>query len=56
LEVEIQHRERALAALGDEINAASERGDVEAVRSLGASFREAQAELDRLLEEWARAG
>ncbi|MEX1255557.1 MAG: ABC-F family ATP-binding cassette domain-containing protein [Dehalococcoidia bacterium] len=55
LEAGIHSKEEALAALGDEINAASERGDVEAVRDLGARFREAQAELDHLLEEWARS-
>jgi ATP-binding cassette subfamily F protein 3 len=54
LEAGISSKEEELAALGDEINAASERGDVEAVRTLGAQFREAQAELDRLLEQWAR--
>ena len=54
LEAGIHSKEKALAALGDEINAASERGDLEAVRSLGAQFREAQAELDRVLEQWAR--
>ena len=54
LEAGIHSREEALASLGDEINAASERGDVEAVRSLGDQFREAQAELDRMLEQWAR--
>ena len=54
LEAGIHSKEEELAALGDEINAASERGDVEGVRSLGNQFREAQAELDRLLEQWAR--
>ncbi|MGB2695712.1 MAG: ABC-F family ATP-binding cassette domain-containing protein [Dehalococcoidia bacterium] len=54
LEASIHSKEEALASLGDEINAASERGDVEAVRSLGAQFREAQVKLDRLLEQWAR--
>ena len=54
LEAGIHSKEEALAALGEEINAASVRGDVEAVRSLGSQFREAQAELDRLLEQWAR--
>ena len=38
----------------EEINAASERSDVEAVRSLGVQFAEAQEELYRLLERWTR--
>ena len=54
LEAAISSKEEALAALGDEINAASERSDVEAVRSLGARFGEAEAELERLLEQWTR--
>ena len=54
LEAGIHSKEEALAALGQEINAASERGDLEAVRSLGARFSEAEAELDRMLEQWAR--
>jgi len=54
LEAGIHSREEALASLGDDINAASERGDVEAVRSFGAQFRKAQSELDRMLEQWAR--
>jgi ATP-binding cassette subfamily F protein 3 len=55
IEAEIHGKEEALAALGHEINAASARGDVKDVRALGAQFRDAQGELDRLLEEWARS-
>ena len=54
LEADIYSKEQALAALGDEINAASERSDVEAVRSLGARFGAAEAEVERLLEQWTR--
>jgi ATP-binding cassette subfamily F protein 3 len=55
LEDEIRAKEEALTALGDEVNAASERGDVDAVRELGERHEAMRAELDALLEEWARA-
>ncbi len=53
LEAEIEKCEQELAALGDRINSASARGDVNEVRTLGERFKEQREEADRLLEEWA---
>ncbi len=54
LEAEIEKSEQELAALGDRINSASARGDVNEVRTLGERFKKQREEADRLLEEWAR--
>ena len=56
LEAEIQQREEELAAIGKEVNDASARGDVEAVRSLGRHFQKLQDAIERLLGEWIAPG
>jgi ATP-binding cassette subfamily F protein 3 len=53
LEAMIETKERELALLGDEVNAASAVGDVPAVESLGRRFAALQQEVDALMEEWA---
>jgi ATP-binding cassette subfamily F protein 3 len=53
LETEIETRERELASLGDEVNAASAAGNIAAVEALGRRFAALQREIEALMEEWA---
>jgi ATP-binding cassette subfamily F protein 3 len=54
LEVAIEEQEAHIEGLGAQVNAASERGELEAVIELGAKYDAAQITLDRLLEEWTQ--
>ncbi len=55
IETEIEASERELAEVGLEVNAASARGDVAAVRALGMLHDEVQGRLDALLRQWEAA-
>ncbi len=52
LETKIEEQEAHIEDLGTQINAASEKGDLEAVMEFGVSYETAQLKLDQLLEEW----
>jgi ATP-binding cassette subfamily F protein 3 len=52
LEADIESREQELAALGEQINAASAAGDVGSIDELGKRFEESQRELESLMEAW----
>ncbi len=53
LEQAVDDGQARLVDLGAQINAASERGDLDAVSQLGVGYEAAQAELNHLMEEWA---
>jgi ATP-binding cassette subfamily F protein 3 len=53
LEAAIEAREQELADVGEQINAASETGEVRAIEALGRRFDELKVEIDRLMEEWS---
>ncbi len=55
IEMEIEASERELEEVGLEVNAASARGDVAAVRALGTLHDEVQGGLDALLRQWEAA-
>jgi ATP-binding cassette, subfamily F, member 3 len=52
LEAAIEEQEASLEDLGTQIDAASERGDIEAVIELGARYEAVQLKLGRLVEDW----
>jgi len=56
LEEEIAALEARLAALGEELVAASMDQDIESLRELGGEYQRVNAELQRLLAQWAEAG
>jgi len=56
LEEQIATLEAQLAALGEELVAASAAQDVESLRELGSEYQKADEELQRLLAQWAEAG
>ena len=53
LEYEIEKQEQALAALGQQIDQASARGDTSTIAELGTQFEELQTELEKLLNDWS---
>ncbi len=53
LEQAVDDCQARIVDLGARVNQASARGDLAAVSQLGADYEAAQAELDRLMEEWA---
>ena len=53
LERDADAGQAGIVSLGAQINDASKRGDVALVSRLGADYEAAQADLDRLMEEWA---
>jgi ATP-binding cassette subfamily F protein 3 len=55
LEADIARREAELAALGEQINDASARGDMRELERLGETFRATQAALDELMARWLEA-
>jgi len=56
LEEEIAALEARLAALGEELVAASVAQDVESLRELGVEYQRGDEELQQLLTQWAEAG
>ncbi len=53
LEVQIHDLEKELATLSTQLEAASVLGDVGRIQRLGVSYQETEAELHRLMAEWA---
>ena len=56
MEENIATLEARLAALGEELVAASAAQDVESLRELGLEYQRVDEELQRLLAQWAEAG
>ena len=53
LEAEIDAAEREMAELGDQVNEASARRELERLAVLGVTHSEVESRLERLLTEWA---
>jgi ATP-binding cassette subfamily F protein 3 len=56
LEAEIERVEAELAELRDNVSAAGERGDLEAVEKLGTAYGELDRKLTALWDQWEHAG
>jgi ATP-binding cassette subfamily F protein 3 len=56
LEAQIHNLEAELSALGGQIEAASAAGDVGQIQRLGVTYQNTEAELHRVMAEWAEMG